>query len=229
MIGNNVYGGEGYKNIPYINRRADVIDVESGISITSSIYGESGEILLALVMFRDVNEITTPNGWTKIVECDDFVSTTTHHKMAFFKYNCSSDNIVSVTFNQTTADRMQLILVSLNNVSDIIYDNRYDIYHTGTSESSTTKPFYNIPQKQSENDYIIYGATSSVWRDEIPYGNWIIEDNKLEIISIDQSIKEPRLCLINNILGYEQYNIKPTPKSKDISFALLGVKIISNF
>ena len=228
MIGNNVYGG-GNNLLPYITSKANtVVNVESGNSITNIINVKTGDVILALVMYRDINSLTiTGNGWTKIIESPEVQSSDTnlHHKCAFYKKTATTTATESVTFTQSSANRMQLILVAFNNVSDIQYDSYYNINHTGTNEDYLTKPFYQIPKKTT-NDYIIYGATSILWSTTQPDDFWQIKNNSLYIIQNQYTNIQSRLCLIDNIIGNEQYEIKATPNTYDISFVLIGVKLI---
>ena len=225
--------------IPYINTRANTINIESGTSITSSVSAEKGEIVLALVMFRQEAEMVTPDGWTKIVESNDFIDIDLHNKLAWFKYACLANEIVEVTFSQANANRMQLILVTVKNANDAIYDNAFDVYVNNSTVTGDDKEWVDIPKKQN-GEFMLYGATSALWLNstqtdtyEDPenshgsYGSWEVQNHKLNVIQYNiRNAYQPRLCLIDNIVGNEQYKLRTTHLLDGNQFALLGVKII---
>lgn len=234
MIVNNVYestgGGETIlRNPPYINTRADIIEVSNSTAITSSIYAEAGEIVLASFLYRDENTVAVPDGWERIFESEDWLDPVTRHaKLAFYKFFCQTSGNISVTFNITSNNISYLSLVTVKGATDIVYDSTYNIYHKAGTDETAPVPFVPIPQKSSETDYVIYGAGTIFWKATSPYETWEFGENKLFCTCMDERSKSSKLGIIDNILGNDEYEIAPCPDATGVSFMLFGLKLITS-
>ena len=224
MIGNNVYGGGGESGI-YTTTKSTV-SVDSGVSITSSIYAQAGDIILATVMYRDINDMIAPNGWTLLFNSNaTAIDSNIYHRFGFFTKKITFDGEVSVTFNQTASARMMLNLITIKNANDIVYRSEYTQYFP----SEIVNRFVSIPNKTNSDTKLIWGLTASLWYNgNLPYGLWLTSPFDVEIFQISEYKTAPRLCNIIDLgNGSVNKSVKPSPLLTGlISFGVAAVEII---
>ena len=223
MIGNNVYGG-GEDGI-YTTTKSTV-SVAGGVSITSSIYAQAGDIILATVMYRDINDMIAPDGWTLLFNSNaTAIDSNLYHRFGFFTKKITFDGEVSVTFNQTASARMMLNLITIKNANDIVYRSEYTQYFN----SETVNRFVDIPNKENNDTKLIWGVTSAFWYSgNLPYGLWQILPFDVEIFQISDYQFPPRLCNIIDLgNGSVNKSVKPSPLSAElVPFGVAAVEII---
>ena len=202
------------------------VPIDSGTSITGSVYAQTGDIVLATVMYRDINDMVAPSGWTLLFNSSaTAIDSDLYHRFGFFKKNITTDGDVSVTFIQTSSQRMILNLITIKNANDIVYRSEYTQYFA----TEATNRFVNIPNKASNDTKLIWGLTSFLWQAiSSPYGLWLMSPNDLEMLQINDYQAEPRLCNIIDLgNGNVTRSIKPSPNTTElISFGVAAVEII---
>ena len=113
--------------------------------MTASVYAQTGDIVLATVMYRDVNILGYPLGWTLLFDSDPTkINPSLNHKFAFIILPITADGDVSATFTQTLNGRMIVHLITIKNVENITHDN----YYTKYFEEEGINRFVNLPQKE---------------------------------------------------------------------------------
>ena len=106
----------GSSNQPYVTTKSYAY-IESGNSVTASVYAQTGNIVLATVMYRDVNILGYPLGWTLLFDSDPTKNQSSlNHKFAFITLPITADGDVSATFTQTLNSRMIVHLITIKNV-----------------------------------------------------------------------------------------------------------------
>ena len=202
------------------------VSVAGGVSITSSIYAQAGDNILATVMYRDINDMIAPDGWTLLFNSNaTAIDSNLYHRFGFFTKKITFDGEVSVTFNQTASARMMLNLITIKNANDIVYRSEYTQYFS----SETVNRFVGIPNKKNNDTKLIWGLTSSLWDTQaVPYGLWQILPFDVEIFQISDYQFPPRLCNIIDLgNGSVNKSVKPSPLAADlISFGVAAVEII---
>lgn len=223
MIGNNVYGG-GRKGDGIYTTTKSTVGTNSNTSITASIYAQTGDIILATIMYRDINNMVAPSGWTSLFNSSaTAIDSELYHRFGFFKKNITSDGEASVTFNQTASQRMILNLITIKNANDVVYRSEYTQYFS----SETVNRFVNIPNKASNNTKLIWGLTSSLWENSST-DLWLMSPNDLEMLQISDYQAPPRLCNIIDLgNGNVIRSIKPSPETTEFfPFGVAAVEII---
>lgn len=222
MIGNNVYGG-GRKGDGIYTTTKSTVGIDSNTSITASIYAQTGDIILATIMYRDINNMVAPSGWTSLFNSSaTAIDSDVYHRFGFFKKNITTDGDVSVTFIQTSNQRMRLNLITIKNANDIVYRSEYTQYFA----TEATNRFVNIPNKASNDTKLIWGMTSAIW--DTDYCLWLMSPNDLEMLQINDHQISPRLCNIIDLgNGNVIRSIEPSPKTPELnSFGVAAVEII---
>ena len=217
-------GGGGESGI-YTTTKSTV-SVDSGVSITSSIYAQAGDIILATIMYRNINDMVTPDGWTLLFNSNaTAIDSSIYHRFGFFTKKITFDGEVSVTFNQTASARMLLNLITIKNANDVVYRSEYTQYFS----SETVNRFVGIPNKENNDTKLIWGLTSSLWdTSSSPKGLWQILPFDVEIFQISDYQSPPRLCNIIDLgNGSVNKSVKPSPLSTDlVPFGVAAVEII---
>lgn len=199
------------------------VPIDSGTSITGSVYAQTGDIVLATVMYRDINDMVAPSGWTLLFNSSaTAIDSDLYHRFGFFKKNITTDGDVSVTFIQTSSQRMILNLITIKNANDIVYRSEYTQYFA----TEATNRFVNIPNKASNNTKLIWGLTSSIWGSSTDL--WLMSPNDVEMLQLNDYQIQPRLCNIIDLgNGNVIRSIKPSPNAADLSpFGVAAVEII---
>lgn len=223
MIGNNVYGGGRKGDGIYITTKSTV-GTNGGTSITASIYAQTGDIILATIMYRDINNMVAPSGWTSLFNSSaTAIDSELYHRFGFFKKNITSDGEASVTFNKKANNRMLLNLITIKNANDVVYRSEYTQYFS----SETVNRFVNIPNKASNNTKLIWGMTSSSW-DPSYTNSWLMSPKDLEMLQISDGRMAPRLCNIIDLgNGNVIRSIEPAPNATELfPFGVAAVEII---
>ena len=202
------------------------VSVYSDVSITASVYAQAGDIILATVMYRDINDMVAPSEWTLLFNSNaTAIYPSLYHRFGFFKKNITSDGEVSVTFNQTIATRMLLNLITVKNANNIVYKSDYTQYFS----TESVNRFVNMPNKVNSDTKLIWGLTSAQWKsDTVPYSNWLLSPNDVEIFQISDYQTPPRLCNIIDLgNGSVNRSVKPSPLVTElVSFGVAAVEII---
>lgn len=217
-------GGGGESGI-YTTTKSTV-SVDSDVSITASVYAQTGDIILATIMYRDINDMVAPDGWTLLFNSNaTAIDSDLYHRFGFFTKNITSDGEVSVTFNQTASTRMFLNLITIKNANDVVYRSKYTQYFS----SETVNRFVGIPNKENNDTKLIWGLTSSSWwYASNPYGLWLTSPFDVEIFQISDYQIAPRLCNIIDLgNGSVKKSVKPSPLSTELyPFGVAAVEII---
>ena len=217
-------GGGGESGI-YTTTKSTV-SVDSGVSITSSIYAQAGDIILATIMYRNINDMVTPDGWTLLFNSNaTAIDSSIYHRFGFFTKKITFDGEVSVTFNQTASARMLLNLITIKNANDVVYRSEYTQYFS----SETVNRFVGIPNKENNDTKLIWGLTSSLWdTSSSPKGLWQILPFDVEIFQISDYQSPPRLCNIIDLgNGSVNKSVKPSPLTAElVPFGVAAVEII---
>ena len=224
MIGNNVYGGGGESGI-YTTTKSSV-SVDSDVSITASVYAQTGDIILATIMYRDINGMIAPDGWTLLFNSNaTAIGSDLYHRFGFFTKKITFDGEVSVTFNQTARKRMLLNLITIKNANDVVYRSEYTQYFS----SETVNRFVGIPNKENNDTKLIWGLTSAYWcSSPPPTGLWQILPFDVEIFQISDYQIAPRLCnIIDMGNGSIVKSVKLSPSLTElVPFGVAAVEII---
>ena len=218
-------GGGGESGI-YTTTKS-IVSVDRGVSITASVYAQTGDIILATIMYRDINDMVTPDGWTLLFNSNaTAIDSSLNHRFGFFKKKITFDGEVSVTFNQTASARIMLNLITIKNANDVVYRSEYTQYFS----SETVNRFVGIPNKENNDTKLIWGLTSSLWSNpnSPPYGLWLTSPFDVEIFQISDYQSPPRLCNIIDLgNGSVNKSVKPSPLlTQLISFGVAAVEII---
>ena len=223
MIGNNVYGGGGESGI-YTTTKSTV-NLDASKSITASVYAQTGDIILATIMYRHINNMIAPDGWTLLFNSNaTSIDSNVYHRFGFFKKNIFVDGDVSVTFTQTNNKRMLLNLITVKNANDIVYRNEYTQYFP----SEIDNRFVSIPNKTNSDTKLIWGLTAAKWFNFNPYGLWLTSPFDVEIFQISDYQIAPRLCNIIDLgNGSVNKSVKPSPLTTElVPFGVAAVEII---
>ncbi len=202
------------------------VSVDSDVSITASVYAQTGDIILATIMYRDINDMVTPDGWTLLFNSNaTAIDSDLYHRFGFFTKKITFDGEVSVTFNQTASARMSLNLITVKNANDIVYKSEYTQYFP----DETVNRFVGIPNKENNDTKLIWGLTSALWNTvTFPSGLWQILPFDVEIFQISDYKFSPRLCNIIDLgNGSVNKSVKPSPLSAElVPFGVAAVEII---
>lgn len=217
-------GGGGESGI-YTTTKSTV-SANSDVSITASVYAQTGDIILATVMYRDINDMVTPDGWTLLFNSNaTAIDSNLYHRFGFFTKKITFDGEVSVTFNQTASARIMLNLITIKNANDVVYRSEYTQYFS----SETVNRFVGIPNKTNSDTKLIWGLTASIWSISNPYGLWLTSPFDVEIFQISDYQIAPRLCNIIDLgNGSVNRSVKPSSTLKDllVAFGVAAVEII---
>ena len=218
-------GGGGIGDGIYTTTKSAVC-LDASKSITASVYAQAGDIILATVMYRDINDMIAPDGWTLLFNSNaTAIDSDTNHRFGFFTKKITFDGEVSVTFNQTASARMLLNLITIKNANDVVYRSEYTQYFS----SETVNRFVDIPNKENNDTKLIWGLTSALWYpDKNPYGLWLTSPFDVEIFQISDYQFPPRLCNIIDLgNGSVNKSVKPSPLLTElVSFGVAAVEII---
>ena len=202
------------------------VSIDSNTSITANVYAQTGDIILATIMYRDINDMVTPNGWTLLFNSNaTAIDSNLYHRFGFFTKKITFDGEVSVTFNQTASARIMLNLITVKNANDIVYKSEYTQYFP----SETVNRFVSIPNKTNSDTKLIWGLTASLWYNgNLPYGLWLTSPFDVEIFQISEYKTAPRLCNIIDLgNGSVNKSVKPSPLLTElVSFGVAAVEII---
>jgi hypothetical protein len=216
-------------NTPFISAVGTNNLVSNVNTISGSVKCNVGDVIIAFIMFRDSNPLVAPEGWEKIVESNVLHNDTDmFHKVACLTSIATIDGEISITVSQTNNNRMGIIMLSIKKCLKVQYNKNFDLYHIGTDG---TIEYYKIPLKE-KYEYILYVATTPWWTTSDSYRyRWEIKNDKLRIIQAAgehyiNSANQPRLCVIDNIIGNDEYFIRTNHNDTDFSFVLLGLELI---
>ena len=202
------------------------VSVDKGVSITASVYAQTGDIILATVMYRDINGMIAPDGWTLLFNSPvAAIDSALNHRFGFFTKKITFDGEVSVTFNQTASARIMLNLITVKNANDIVYKSEYTQYFSAEAANR----FVSIPNKTNSDTKLIWGLTTAQWASNtVPYSNWLLLPNDVEIFQISDYQVPPRLCnIIDMGNGSIAKSVKLSPTSVElVPFGVAAVEII---
>ena len=217
-------GGGGTGDGIYTTTKSTV-PVDSDVSITASVFAQTGDIILATIMYRDINDMVTPDGWTLLFNSPvTAIDSALNHRFGFFTKKITFDGEVSVTFNQTASARMMLNLITVKNANDIVYKSDYTQYFSTESDNR----FVNMPNKVNSDTKLIWGLTATTWSTSNPYGLWLTSPFDVEIFQVSDYQIAPRLCNIIDLgNGSVNRSVKPSPLVTElVSFGVAAVEII---
>ena len=217
-------GGGGIGDGIYTTTKS-AVNLDASKSITAGVYAQTGDIILATVMYRDINDMIAPDGWTLLFNSNaTAIDSSLYHRFGFFTKKITFDGEVSVIFNQTASARMMLNLITIKNANDVVYRSEYTQYFS----SETVNRFVDIPNKENNDTKLIWGLTSSLWASSSPYRLWQILPFDVEIFQISDYQFPPRLCNIIDLgNGSVNKSVKPSPLTTELNpFGVAAVEII---
>lgn len=156
-------------------------DVESATTLGTTITCEVGDLILAQIIVRSA--LTLPTGWT-LLRTIPAVETSTNQTLSF-AYKRATSTSETLTVTQASAARIYTNLVRLSNAVSISYIQSCEKTGKSIKSISSTKPV--------ASNMVIWGAASSTWDGNSPYGNWSYTPSTLDYYSLPQSTKAPRL------------------------------------
>ena len=156
-------------------------DVDSATTLGTTITCEVGDLILAQIIVRSA--LTLPTDWTLLRTIP--AVETTYNQTLSFAYKRATSTSETLTVTQATAGRIYTNLVRLSNAVSISYIQSCEKTGTGIKSISSTKPV--------TPNMVIWGASSSTWKNPSPYGDWTYSPSTLDYYSLQQSTRAPRL------------------------------------
>lgn len=167
-------------NLPTV-RNVVCNDVESATTLDTTITCEVGDLILAQIIVRSA--LTLPTGWT-LLRTIPAVETSTNQTLSF-AYKKATSTSETLTVTQATAGRIYTNLVRLSNAASISYIQSCEKTGTSITSISSTKPV--------TSNMVVWGASSTLWKDPSPYRDWTYTPSTLDYYSLPQSTRAPRL------------------------------------
>lgn len=167
-------------NLPIV-RNVVCNDVESAATLDTTITCEIGDLILAQIIVRSA--LTLPTDWT-LLRTIPAVETSTNQTLSF-AYKRATSTSETLTVTQATAGRIYTNLVRLSNAVSVSYIQSCEKTGTGIKSISSTKPV--------TPNMVIWGASSTLWNNPSPYGDWTYAPSTLDYYSLPQTTKQPRL------------------------------------
>lgn len=167
-------------NLPIV-RNVVCNDVDSATTLDTTITCEVGDLILAQIIVRSA--LTLPTGWT-LLRTIPAVETSTNQTLSF-AYKRATSTSETLTVTQASAGRIYTNLVRLSNAVSISYIQSCEKTNTGAVSISSTKPV--------TANMVIWGASSTLWSSNSPYGNWSSSPSTLDYYSLPQASRQPRL------------------------------------
>lgn len=167
--------------VPPVVQNVVCNDVESATTLDTTITCEIGDLILAQIIVRSA--LTLPTGWSLLRTIP--AVETTYNQTLSFAYKKATSTSETLTVTQATAGRIYTNLVRLSNAVSISYIQSCEKTGTSIKSISSTKPV--------TPNMVIWGASSTLWKDPSPYGDWTYSPSTLDYYSLPQSTKAPRL------------------------------------
>lgn len=156
-------------------------DVDSATTLDTTITCEIGDLILAQIIVRSA--LTLPTDWTLLRTIP--AVETTYNQTLSFAYKRATSTSETLTVTQASAGRIYTNLVRLSNAVSISYIQSCENTGTNIASISSTKP--------GTPNMVIWGASSALWKDPSPYGDWTYSPSTLDYYSLPQSTRAPRL------------------------------------
>ena len=167
-------------NLPIV-RNVVCNDVDSATTLDTTITCEVGDLILAQIIVRSA--LTLPTGWT-LLRTIPAVETSSNQTLSF-AYKRATSTSETLTVTQASAGKIYTNLVRLSNAASISYIQSCEKTNTGAASISSTKPV--------TSNMVIWGASSILWNNPSPYGDWTYTPSTLDYYSLPQSTKQPLL------------------------------------
>lgn len=201
--------------IPPIVQNVVCNDVDSATTLDTTITCEIGDLILAQIIVRSA--LTLPTGWTLLRTIP--AVETTYNQTLSFAYKRATSTSETLTVTQATAGRIYTNLVRLSNAASISYIQSCEKTGTGIKSISSTKPV--------TPNMVIWGAASSIWNTNSPYGDWTYAPSTLVYYSLPQSTKQPRLGTFIDSSGAGERTFA-IPNDSSNSLMCGAVEIVGN-
>lgn len=203
--------------VPTIVQNVVCNDVDSATTLDTTITCEVGDLILAQIIVRSA--LTLPTDWTLLRTIP--AVETTYNQTLSFAYKKATSTSETLTVTQATAGRIYTNLVRLSGAVSINYIQSCENTNTGAVSISSTKPV--------TSNMVIWGASSAIWGNPSPYGDWTYSPSTLDYYSVPQASRQPRLGTFIDSSGAGERTLSTSMSSSSGNAMMCGaVEIVGD-
>ena len=169
-------------------RDSACFETKSGATLTGTLAAKAGDTLIAAVSTRSTT--TYPSGWTVLRQSGIVSSGSAKQRMAVLVRTVQADGAVSCTVTQSSSTRIYLNLLAFTGVQQAVWHSEAE-WDEDTQLSSITV-------QRPVGAVMLWCLSSTLWKSEAPYGDFLCNGSSEGMISLDQSTTQPRqACLVD--------------------------------